>query len=89
MVVDVYINTSVAIRRSTTKDTMTFWYNALISVERCFETDWTGMQFCVCLVEVDDTFEASACDHGSSVDQGTNIIDIIILPVICISGVAW
>ena len=38
---------------------------------------------------MDDMPLTGTCDHGASIDKGAHVIDVIVIPVIWVSNVAW
>ena len=68
---------------------MSFWDNGCDSFKSCFEANGTSMYFGVRFVVMNCLFVTGASDHRPSVYERSNVIRIIILPVVLIRYAVW
>ena len=77
-----HISVSLLVGRSASKEAMSFRDDRLVVAQRCFQLNGTRTKPGVRFTVVDDMLVASASCHGACVDECSDIICVIVLPVV-------
>ena len=75
------VSASLSISRPASKESMSFRNNRFVVVKCCLKPNGTTTEFGMGLAMVDCVLFSSASDHGSRINERSDIIDVVVLPV--------
>ena len=81
MIADMCVSVSLLISGPASKKSVSLRDDCLVVVKRHFKPNGTAMKFGALLVMVNCMLVSSASDHGSCVNERSDIINVVIFPV--------